>query len=397
MNSTSIDVSKTVNEVIDVNTNKTDKSIEIVEVTDVNNTDKNTEANTDTNTDKSKEVNRSSYANVVKQDVRKLQNKLMYVPTEIGEDGSEVVIFDAQLVTKGSVQWNLTICGYFVGHKMNINELRYHIRRMWGKFGIGDIRSNAKGTCLFKFRNEEWMNKVLEQGPWMVNNKPLIVQKWDPEIGLIKVEPDRIPVWVKLVNILLEAWSVEGISALASSLGKPVSIDIMKTNMCQYGEGRLDFTRVLEEIQAVKGCKEKIEVQYRDKDKNKKGTKEVKVEYDWKPDYCKESKVFGHSFQDCTVGTRTVEELEEIRKENVEKEKKEQMEKEKSKSGEAQVKRNYGQKAFGYGNLNRGGFMGQKKRNTERRMRELGIRMKIIIGINHKMGKLDRLAGTNGR
>jgi hypothetical protein len=47
-------------------------------------------------------------------------------------------------VQKGGSQWKLTVCGHFIGHKMNIHELRYNIRRMWSRWGIVDIDMNAE-------------------------------------------------------------------------------------------------------------------------------------------------------------------------------------------------------------------------------------------------------------
>ncbi|PWA58161.1 DUF4283 domain-containing protein [Artemisia annua] len=64
-------------------------------------------------------------------------------------------------------------------------------------------------------------------------------------------------------------------------------------------EGRLDFARVLVEIEAVKGFKDKIVIQYKDSENNRKGTKEINVEYDWKPTCCKECRVFGHDYKEC--------------------------------------------------------------------------------------------------
>ncbi|GJS92500.1 zinc knuckle CX2CX4HX4C containing protein [Tanacetum coccineum] len=149
-----------------------------------------------------------SYANMVTKDLKIVDNKLNYIPTEINEEGSKVVVFDEALVDKGSGQWRLTICGNFVGYKMSVHELR-------------------RWYSMFKFKDEVGMNKVLELGPWIVNNKPLFVKKWDPTIGLEKVEQTKIPLWVKLVNVPLEAWSSEGISALASSLGRPIIMNTM--------------------------------------------------------------------------------------------------------------------------------------------------------------------------
>ncbi|GKD98151.1 zinc knuckle CX2CX4HX4C containing protein, partial [Tanacetum coccineum] len=96
------------------------------------------------------------------------------------ESGHEMVIFDEVLVSKGGERWNLTLCGQFVGFDMNIHEL-------------SDV-----------------LNVVLEKGPWMVKNKPLFVTKWSPKMGMEKLEPKRLPVWVKIVMFLwkLGLWKV---------------------------------------------------------------------------------------------------------------------------------------------------------------------------------------------
>ncbi|GJV05765.1 hypothetical protein Tco_1343421 [Tanacetum coccineum] len=74
-----------------------------------------------------------------------------------------------------------------------------------------------------------------------------------------------------MTGVPLEAWSVDGISASASSLENPLVMDTMTANMCHNGMGRLDFARVLVEMDADKEFKQTIEVQYRDK--NNKSTK----------------------------------------------------------------------------------------------------------------------------
>ncbi|PWA93067.1 zinc knuckle CX2CX4HX4C [Artemisia annua] len=82
----------------------------------------------------------------------------------------------------------------------------------------------------------------------------------------------------------------------------------MTAHMCQFGVGRSDYARVLVEIDAIKQVKSTIQIQYVDKNQNVKGTKEVKVEYDWKPDVCSHCHVFGHCFEKCSIRSRTLEE-----------------------------------------------------------------------------------------
>nr|GEV68591.1 hypothetical protein [Tanacetum cinerariifolium] len=104
---------------------------------------------------------------------------------------------------------------------------------------------------------------------------------------------------VKIINVPLEAWCLEGISALASSLGRPILMDSMTTMMCHKGVGNLRYARVLMEMEAIKELKMEIEIQYMDKEKNIKGSKKVQVKYDWKPLVCTHCKVFRHGSKQC--------------------------------------------------------------------------------------------------
>ena len=70
---------------------------------------------------------------VVKKNEIGVDNHLIYIAPRINGKGIETVLFDEEIVQKGSIKWQTTLCGYFVGQNMSFNELRYHIRRMWGK------------------------------------------------------------------------------------------------------------------------------------------------------------------------------------------------------------------------------------------------------------------------
>ncbi|PWA65133.1 RNA-directed DNA polymerase, eukaryota, Reverse transcriptase zinc-binding domain protein [Artemisia annua] len=78
-------------------------------------------------------------------------------------------------------------------------------------------------------------------------------------------------------------------------------MDSMTASMCYRGVGNLDYARVLVEFDAEKEIKQEIEVQYRDKENRVKGSKKIKVLYDWKPTRCTECKVFGHDFNNCML------------------------------------------------------------------------------------------------
>ncbi|GKE52637.1 zinc knuckle CX2CX4HX4C containing protein [Tanacetum coccineum] len=194
-----------------------------------------------------------TYATTVSDNM--VDNKLKLIPTGIN-DGREVVMFDDEILQEGIKKWQLTLCGHFVGYRMSYVELRYNLGRMWGKYGLIDIITH-NDMFLFKFRDEEGMDHVLESGPWMVNNKPLFIQRWNTNVIMDKKEPKTLPLWVKLYSVPIEAWTVNGISSIASSLGKPLIMDKTTTRMCNEGRGRVGYARVLVEVQADKEFKEK--------------------------------------------------------------------------------------------------------------------------------------------
>ncbi|GJX53395.1 RNA-directed DNA polymerase, eukaryota, reverse transcriptase zinc-binding domain protein [Tanacetum coccineum] len=248
-----------------------------------NSTGENGEAMTSSNVSDTVKV---SYAKMITANSADVDKTLCYIPTTIFEDGSDVAIFDEELVSSGSAKWKLTVCGYFVGAKMNFYELRYNLRKMWGRYGLCEMFSTSNDVYCFKFNNENGMDQVLENSPWLVGGRPLLVQKWSPDVCFEKAEPDTIPLWIKKFDIPLEASSTKGISTLVSSLV---------------------------EVSAKKEFKEVIDVHYKNKDGMIMRIKKIKVEYSWKPAKCTHCNVFGHTL--CKIRKRTEEELAKMQEE----------------------------------------------------------------------------------
>ncbi|GKC02252.1 RNA-directed DNA polymerase, eukaryota, reverse transcriptase zinc-binding domain protein, partial [Tanacetum coccineum] len=210
-------------------------------------------------------VGYKTYAKIVAPNDSENDNKLSLIPMCI-EEGREVVVFDEEIVREGSRKWALTLCGHFVGCKMSYFELR-----------------ESKG-----------MSYVLENGPWMVNNKPLMVQKCELDVVIDRSEPKSLTCWIKLHNIPLEAWTSKGISAIASGLDKPLIMDKTTTMICKGRHGNYGYARVLVEIQVDKEFKDVVEICYKSNHQRTKCSKFVNVEYSWKPPKCCKCKVFGH-------------------------------------------------------------------------------------------------------
>ncbi|GJV37732.1 zinc knuckle CX2CX4HX4C containing protein, partial [Tanacetum coccineum] len=106
-----------------------------------------------------------------------------------------------------------------------------YIKNTWAKFGLLKAMHN-NGFFFFQFSTHEGMEKVLESGPWLVLLVPLILNIWSLNAKLIKEEICLAPVWVKLHNILILAYSEVGLSLISTQLGRPIMLDSYTSSMC---------------------------------------------------------------------------------------------------------------------------------------------------------------------
>ncbi|KAK4381323.1 hypothetical protein Sango_2979200 [Sesamum angolense] len=83
------------------------------------------------------------------------------------------------------------------------------------------------------------MEEVIEGGPWLYLGQPIVLQKWEPGMVLRKLKHTEVPVWIKLRHLPVELWTTEGLSTVASGIGRPLYPDAI-TRACT----RLDFARV---------------------------------------------------------------------------------------------------------------------------------------------------------
>ncbi|GJY83853.1 RNA-directed DNA polymerase, eukaryota, reverse transcriptase zinc-binding domain protein [Tanacetum coccineum] len=177
------------------------------------------ESNKSTSIDNDKHA---SYAQTVTKSLIDDGNKLFTIPTSVNSKCEELVLFDKELVREG--------------------------------YGLKDIVVDADEMCFFKFKDEDGMKYIIDQSPWIVNGKPLIVQKWDSEVVIKKETPCKIPVWIRLYNVPIEAWSIKGISAISSRV--LVEVDAGKEYLEKIEINYVDAMKKVNQEASVKGNKD---------------------------------------------------------------------------------------------------------------------------------------------
>ncbi|GKC46672.1 zinc knuckle CX2CX4HX4C containing protein [Tanacetum coccineum] len=191
-----------------------------------------------------------------------------------------------------------TLYGYFIGKRIAFPVVEYFVRNNWGKYGLTRIMMNSKGFFFFQFKTLKGLEDVLENGPWMIRKSPIILKKWNMSTRLCKDELSRIPVWVKIHDVPIQAFTEDGLSIIASKLGKPIMLDSYTSSMCIESWGRSSFARCLIEINAEDVLQDSLTIGIPCEDDGF-SIETVSIEYEWKPPRCDLCKIFGHSHDCC--------------------------------------------------------------------------------------------------
>ncbi|KAL0294829.1 UNVERIFIED_CONTAM: hypothetical protein Sangu_3209500 [Sesamum angustifolium] len=137
------------------------------------------------------------------------------------------------------------------------------------------------------------MEEVIEGGPWLFQGQPIVLQRWEPGMVLRKHKHTQVPVWIRLRHLPVEFWTDDGLSTVASGVGRPLYQDTI-TRACT----RLDFARVCVMLDISSTLPKHLIIMMPREDGTEVPCK-VEVEYEWVPPKCKNCMSLGHSTSTC--------------------------------------------------------------------------------------------------
>ncbi|KAL0386699.1 UNVERIFIED_CONTAM: hypothetical protein Slati_4586900 [Sesamum latifolium] len=153
---------------------------------------------------------------------------------------------------------------------------------------VREVRATSNGFFFFEFNTVAAMEEVIEGGPWLFRDQPIVLQKWEPGMMLRKLQHTQVPVWIKLRHLPVELWTTEGLSTVASGIGKPLYPDAI-TRACT----RLDFARVCVMLDISSKLPKHIVIMV-PKEEGGESACKVDVEYEWLPPKCNACMSLGH-------------------------------------------------------------------------------------------------------
>ncbi|KAL0439852.1 UNVERIFIED_CONTAM: hypothetical protein Slati_2468200 [Sesamum latifolium] len=202
---------------------------------------------------------------------------LSFVPPTM-QNGEIIVRLSLDAIRDGSRRWTSTAVGYFLGRRPYFHHVKEYARSVWPM--VVEVTATSNGFFFFQFSTTAAMEEVIKGGPWLFHGQPIVLQKWESGMVLRKLQHTQVPVWIKLWHLPVELWTNEGLSTVASGIGKPLYPDVI-TWACT----RLDFARVCVMLDISSKLPKHILIMVPREDGGESACK-VDVEYEWLPPKC---------------------------------------------------------------------------------------------------------------
>nr|GEX84452.1 hypothetical protein [Tanacetum cinerariifolium] len=173
-----------------------------------------------------------------------------------------VVAILLEAVKEVSARFENTLYGYFVGKKLAFPLVVNYVKNTWIKYGLERVM-NKNEFFYFQFATCDGIEKVIENGPWLIHSVPLILNVWTPNAQVKRDEIKVVPVWVKLRH------------------------------------GKSDYARALVQVSADVELAKSVVVVIPFLDGTGHSLEIVDVEYEWTPPRCSTCCVFDHVNDNC--------------------------------------------------------------------------------------------------
>ncbi|KAI9107468.1 hypothetical protein K1719_021505 [Acacia pycnantha] len=156
--------------------------------------------------------------------------------------------FTAEEYSACCLPWMNSLIIKVLGASFPTYVIRDRINRMWRPRDALKLILLSNGYYIVSFSNKEDREYAFQEGPWMIEDHYLIVQRWRPNFNPWKADLQCIiAAWVRLPDVLFEFYNVESLRRLGNMIGKMIKVD-RSTSI--YDKG--GFARICVEIDLKK-------------------------------------------------------------------------------------------------------------------------------------------------
>ncbi|GJY95469.1 zinc knuckle CX2CX4HX4C containing protein [Tanacetum coccineum] len=196
-----------------------------------------------------------SFASILQDKSPKKTVKISELHNDEIFEGTDLAI-PLVAIEKVSIRFVNTLYGYFIGKRLAFPIVENYVKNTCAKFSLERVMLQ-NGFFFFQLSTRDGMEKVIENGSWLILFVPLILNVWTPHSKLKKDEIISAPVWIKLHNIPIVAYSTS-LSLITTKVEGLIMLDSYISNMCLKSRGRNTYARALIEVSSVNALLESL-------------------------------------------------------------------------------------------------------------------------------------------
>lgn len=197
----------------------------------------------------------------------------------------EIKVSDKELA-EWSKEWAKTLVVNVLGKKVNYRMIENKAKRDWARLGGVKVIDMPRGFFAVHFEQDEDYKHALFEGPWMIADHYLLVQRWRPNFLNSAKRESKVAVWVRIPELPLELYNKTFLERVGKALGTFLRMDHL-TSIQSRGR----FARFCAEIDLAKPLTPFVLF---------RGEK-VKLEFEGLHAVCFKCGVYGHRSEACYV------------------------------------------------------------------------------------------------
>ncbi|XP_061361919.1 uncharacterized protein LOC133305695, partial [Gastrolobium bilobum] len=165
--------------------------------------------------------------------------------------------------------------------------------RMWNLVSPFKTIDLDNGYLILRFHDDGDYRHVLEEGPWIVNDHYVVVQRWRPFFDPYDESVKKMAVWVRIPGLPIELYTARYLWRIGNIFGRTLKVDRNSLRKSEVGEEviteRGKFARICVEIDLRKSLLSKFVI----------GNKVYPVGYECLHLLCFKCGMYGHKKDNC--------------------------------------------------------------------------------------------------
>lgn len=122
--------------------------------------------------------------------------------------------------------WRKSVIIKLVGRKIGNHYLLKRIHAMWRVKSSLTLINLPNDFYIARLSSQEDYAMALFNGPWMIGDHYLYVQRWRPNFSADIAHIDRLPVWVRFPILLVEYYTTSLLYRVGNKIRKTLKVDL---------------------------------------------------------------------------------------------------------------------------------------------------------------------------